>query len=71
MGRNKWRRGKDLNPRVVLPTATSKLAAALANGDLSTPYVKRWSESRDPTLHGLRYGKQQSLPQPVLLVTTQ
>jgi len=28
--------GRDLNPRVVLPTATNKPAAALANGDLSS-----------------------------------
>jgi hypothetical protein len=27
--------GRDSNPRVVLPTATGKPAAALANGDLS------------------------------------
>lgn len=31
----KWRRGKDSNLRMVLPTTASKLAAALANGDLS------------------------------------
>ena len=40
MNRNRnfknWRRGKDSNLRVVLATtAASKLAAALANGDLS------------------------------------
>jgi hypothetical protein len=27
--------GRDSNPRMVLPTATNKPAAALANGDLS------------------------------------
>lgn len=30
--------GRDLNPRVVLPTTTNKPAAALANGDLSVYY---------------------------------
>src|ERR1022692_2185180 len=31
--------GRDSNPRVVLPTTAGALAAALANGDLSTHYL--------------------------------
>jgi hypothetical protein len=34
-GLNNDGEGRDSNPRVVLPTAASKPAAALANGDLS------------------------------------
>jgi hypothetical protein len=44
--------GKDLNLRVVLPTATSKLVTALANGDLSVHFDEPHGFAPDDSTNG-------------------